>query len=101
MVFYLAETANIILMGGLTAVLFFGGWQSPIPVDTHAWPALGVSLFGFFWFALKTVFFVLLNGMVRAVVPRYRYDQLMRLGWKVFLPTSLAAVAFRVFWLQP
>ena len=50
-----------------------------------------------------TLFFFLLNGMVRAVVPRYRYDQLMRLGWKVFLPTSLVAVAligaFRVFWL--
>jgi len=104
MIFYLAETANIILMSGLTAVLFFGGWQSPIPIPTAHWAPILISLWGFFWFAIKTIFFFLLNGMVRAVVPRYRYDQLMRLGWKVFLPTSLIAVAlvgaFRVFWLS-
>jgi len=103
MLFYLAETANIILMSAFTASLFFGGWQSPIPVDTHTWAPTLASLWGFFWFASKTLFFFLLNGMVRAVVPRYRYDQLMRLGWKVFLPTSLVAVALmgaiRVFWL--
>jgi len=93
MLFYLAETSNIILMSALIAALFFGGWQAPFPTPFLAhWPALGVSLFGFFWFFVKTLFFFLLNGMVRAVVPRYRYDQLMRLGWKVFLPTSLAAV---------
>jgi len=92
MLFYLAETSNIILMSALISALFFGGWQSPIPVDTHTWAPILVSLFGFFWFFVKTLFFFLLNGMVRAVVPRYRYDQLMRLGWKVFLPTSLAAV---------
>jgi NADH-quinone oxidoreductase subunit H len=106
MVFYLAETANITLMGALTAVLFFGGWQAPFPTPFAAhWAPLAVSLFGFFWFAVKTVFFVLLNGMVRAVVPRYRYDQLMRLGWKVFLPTSLAAVAligaWRIYGMAP
>jgi NADH-quinone oxidoreductase subunit H len=104
MLFYLAETSNIILLSALIAALFFGGWQSPIPVDTHAWPPILTSLFGFFWFVVKTLFFFLANGMVRAVVPRYRYDQLMRLGWKVFLPTSLVAVAligaFRVFWLS-
>ena len=102
MLFYLAETANIILMSGFTASLFFGGWQSPIPVDTHTWAPTLASLWGFFWFAAKTLFFFLLNGMVRALVPRYRYDQLMRLGWKVFLPTSLVAVplvgAILVFW---
>jgi NADH-quinone oxidoreductase subunit H len=106
MLFYLAETSNIILMGGLTAVLFFGGWQAPFPTPFLAhWPPLAASLFGFVIFAIKTVFFFLLNGMVRAVVPRYRYDQLMRLGWKVFLPSSLVAVAamgaIRVFWLNP
>jgi NADH-quinone oxidoreductase subunit H len=104
MLFYLAETANIILMSGFTALLFFGGWQLPFPVTFHGWPDWGVSLLGFAVFAAKTLFFFLLNGMVRAVVPRYRYDQLMRLGWKVFLPTSLVAVAligaFRVFWLN-
>jgi NADH-quinone oxidoreductase subunit H len=105
MLFYLAETANIILMSGLTSVLFFGGWQLPFPVDFSGWNPTVVSLVGFLVFAVKTLFFFLLNGMVRAVVPRYRYDQLMRLGWKVFLPTSLVAVAlvgaFRVFWLNP
>jgi len=104
MLFYLAETANIILLSGLIATLFFGGWQAPLAIlDGHtAYPTLN-SAIGFAWFFLKTLFFFLLNGMVRAVVPRYRYDQLMRLGWKVFLPTSLVAVALmgaiRVFWL--
>jgi NADH-quinone oxidoreductase subunit H len=106
MLFYLAETSNIILMSSLTATLFFGGWQAPFPTPFLAhWAPVLASLFGFVWFALKTIFLFLLNGMVRAVVPRYRYDQLMRLGWKVLLPTSLAAVlvmgAFRVFWLSP
>jgi NADH-quinone oxidoreductase subunit H len=105
MLFYLAETANIILMSGLTATLFFGGWQPPFPISFLAgWSPIVVSLIGFGFFAIKTLFFFLLNGMVRAVVPRYRYDQLMRLGWKVFLPTSLVAVAamgaIRVFWLN-
>jgi NADH-quinone oxidoreductase subunit H len=103
MLFYLAETANIILMSALISALFFGGWQSGLPIDTHRWAPTLASLFGFFVFCVKTLFFFLLNGMVRAVVPRYRYDQLMRLGWKVFLPTSLVAVAlmgaFRVYWL--
>ena len=105
MLFYLAETANIILMSGFTASLFFGGWQLPWPVNWSGWNPTVVSIIGFLVFAAKTLFFFLLNGMVRALVPRYRYDQLMRLGWKVFLPTSLAAVAImgavRVFWLVP
>jgi NADH-quinone oxidoreductase subunit H len=105
MLFYLAETANIILMSGLISVLFFGGWQLGIPIPgMERWGYFWISLFGFLVFAAKTLFFFLLNGMVRAVVPRYRYDQLMRLGWKVFLPTSLVAVALvgaiRVFWLN-
>jgi NADH-quinone oxidoreductase subunit H len=99
MLFYLAETSNIILMGALTATLFFGGWQPPFPISYLAGlPVIVVSLIGFACFAIKTIFFFLLNGMVRAVVPRYRYDQLMRLGWKVFLPTSLAAVALMGAW---
>jgi NADH-quinone oxidoreductase subunit H len=102
MLFYLAETANIILMCGFIALLFFGGWEAPFPTPFLAhWPATLASLFGLFWFAVKTVFVFFVNAMVRAVVPRYRYDQLMRLGWKVFLPTSIAAVvligAWRVF----
>jgi NADH-quinone oxidoreductase subunit H len=105
MLFYLAETSNIILMSALTATLFFGGWQLGLPIIPQTWPPLVLSLIGFGVFAVKTLFFFLLNGMVRAVVPRYRYDQLMRLGWKVFLPTSLVAVALvgliRVYWLNP
>ncbi len=99
MMFYLAETSNIILMSGLMAVLFLGGWQAPFPTPfTAGWPATLVSLFGLFWLMAKTFFVFFMNAMVRSVVPRYRYDQLMRLGWKVFLPTSLVAVALVAGW---
>jgi NADH-quinone oxidoreductase subunit H len=99
MLFYLAETANIILMSGLMAVLFLGGWQAPWPTPyLAAWPAILISLHGLVMFAAKTFFVFFMNAMVRSVVPRYRYDQLMRLGWKVFLPTSLVAVAIVAGW---
>ena len=103
LLFYLAEMSNILLMSGLMAVLFLGGWQAPWP--THyldhlagtpwAWLA---SLHGLVMLVIKTAFVLFMNAMVRAVVPRYRYDQLMRLGWKVFLPTSLVAVAIVAGW---
>ena len=106
MLFYLAETSNIILMSGLMAVLFLGGWQAPWPTHyldgfhgnglfTGAWIA---SLHGLIMLAIKTFAVFFMNAMVRSVVPRYRYDQLMRLGWKVFLPTSLVAVALVAGW---
>ncbi|MET0271742.1 MAG: NADH-quinone oxidoreductase subunit NuoH [Phenylobacterium sp.] len=99
LLFYLAEMSNIVLMSGLMAVLFLGGWQAPFPTPFLAdWPPWLASLFGFVWFALKTIFVFFMNAMVRAIVPRYRYDQLMRLGWKVFLPTSLVAVALVAGW---
>jgi NADH-quinone oxidoreductase subunit H len=99
MLFYLSEQANIILMSALTATLFFGGWHALWPEPyLKSWNPTLASLWGFGWFVAKTIFLFLLNGMVRAVVPRYRYDQLMRLGWKVFLPTSLAAVALMGAW---
>ncbi|MFL5297986.1 MAG: NADH-quinone oxidoreductase subunit NuoH [Phenylobacterium sp.] len=99
LLFYLAEFSNITLMSGLMAVLFLGGWQAPFPTPfTATWAPTLVSLFGFFWLALKTFFVFFLNAMVRSVVPRFRYDQLMRLGWKVFLPTSLIAVAVVAGW---
>jgi NADH-quinone oxidoreductase subunit H len=98
----IAEYANIVLMCALITVFFFGGWQAPFPTPFLAsWAPTLASLFGLVWFVLKIGVFFFLFAMVKAVVPRYRYDQLMRLGWKVFLPTSLVAVmlvaAWRVF----
>ena len=102
LLFMIGEYANIVLMCALITVLFFGGWQAPFPTPfTAHWPATAASFFGFMWFFGKIIFFFFLFAMVKAIVPRYRYDQLMRLGWKIFLPTSLAAVvaisAWRVF----
>jgi len=84
--FFLGEYMNMILMSGLTAILFLGGWHSPIPGET--------VVPGIIWFALKISFLLFVFIWARATLPRYRYDQLMRLGWKVFLPISLGAVAF-------
>ena len=96
---YLAEMSNIILMSGLIGVFFFGGWQAPFPTPFLAsWSPTAASLFGFFWFFIKTGIGFFMFAMVRVIVPRYRYDQLMRLGWKVFLPTSLAAVVLVAAW---
>ena len=65
---------------------------------TSGWIPTLASLFGLFWLVVKTAFVLFMNAMVRAIVPRYRYDQLMRLGWKVFLPTSLVAVGLVAAW---
>jgi NADH-quinone oxidoreductase subunit H len=81
--FFLAEYSNIILMCSLTVILFLGGW---LPL-LNIWPLNLIP--GTIWFALKTLFFIFLFILVRGTLPRYRYDQLMRLGWKVFLPISL------------
>ncbi len=99
---YLSEMSNIIMLSGLISVFFFGGWQAPFPVPgIEHWAPTLVSLWGLLWFVLKTLFWFFMFAMARAIVPRYRYDQLMRLGWKVFLPTSLVAVVaiagYRVF----
>ncbi|MEK9725641.1 MAG: NADH-quinone oxidoreductase subunit H, partial [Rhodospirillaceae bacterium] len=85
--FFLGEYANMILMAGMTSVLFLGGWLPPVDVAPFTWVP------GPVWFALKIAFCLFIFLWVRATFPRYRYDQLMRLGWKVFLPVSLAAVA--------
>ncbi|MDG2522000.1 NADH-quinone oxidoreductase subunit NuoH [Caulobacter segnis] len=102
LLFMLGEYANIVLMCAMISILFFGGWQAPFPTTfMEGWAPTLVSFIGFAFFFLKTCFWFFMFGMVKAIVPRYRYDQLMRLGWKVFLPTSLAAViavaAWRVF----
>ncbi|WP_226700714.1 NADH-quinone oxidoreductase subunit NuoH [Qipengyuania gaetbuli] len=84
--FWLGEYANILLMCMLNAILFFGGWLPPID-----WEPL-YMVPGIVWILLKTFFFFFMFSWVMATVPRYRYDQLMRLGWKVFLPISLLFV---------
>jgi NADH-quinone oxidoreductase subunit H len=83
LLFMIGEYVNIVLMCALCSILFFGGWQPILDI----WPLNAVP--GVFWFIGKVVFFFFLFAMVKAIVPRYRYDQLMRLGWKVFLPISL------------
>ena len=102
LLFQIGEYANIVLICAMTTILFFGGWQAPVDFSfTHHWSPTGQSFYGFMWFFLKVIFFFFLVAMAKAIVPRYRYDQLMRLGWKVFLPTALVAVvavsAWRVF----
>ena len=87
MLFMLGEYVAIATMCAMCTILFMGGWLSPIPF----WPFTLVP--GVIWFTLKALFVFFMFALVKAFVPRYRYDQLMRLGWKVFLPTSLAMVA--------
>ena len=95
----LAEYTNIVLMCAMISILFFGGWQAPFPTPFLAdWAPTAASFFGFMWLFAKIVFFFFLFAMVKAIVPRYRYDQLMRLGWKIFLPSSLVAVALVAAW---
>ena len=84
--FFLGEYANMILMAGMTTILFLGGWLPILDVAPFNW------IPGPIWFALKMAFVLFIFLWVRATFPRYRYDQLMRLGWNVFLPISLAAV---------
>jgi NADH-quinone oxidoreductase subunit H len=84
--FYLGEYANMLLMSAMTSILFFGGWLPPLD-----WAPL-YYIPGILWFMLKILFFFFVFVWVRGTVPRFRYDQLMRLGWKVFLPLSLFMV---------
>ena len=81
--FFLGEYANMILMASLTTILFLGGWYPPLAIEPFTW------IPGPIWFVLKVCFLLFVFIWVRATFPRYRYDQLMRLGWKVFLPFSL------------
>lgn len=87
-VFFLAEYANMILISAVAAVMFLGGWYSPF----HGWPILGPMFDwvpGIVWFLIKTVFFMFCYLWFRATFPRYRYDQIMRLGWKVLIPVTV------------
>ncbi len=94
MLFMLGEYVAVVLMCGLGTVLFLGGWLPPFRVPPFTW------IPGVIWFTLKACFLFFLFAMVKAMVPRYRYDQLMRLGWKVFLPLSLAMVVIVAAVLQ-
>ncbi len=87
MMFMLGEYVAIATMCAMATILFLGGWLPPFPVVPFTW------IPGLVWFALKATLVFFMFAMVKAFVPRYRYDQLMRLGWKVFLPISLAMVA--------
>jgi len=92
--FFIAEYMNMILIATLTAVMFFGGWQAPISsAFTDAVPP-------FFWLLAKVFVLVSMFLWIRATFPRYRYDQIMRLGWKVFIPLTLAWIAVIGLWMQ-
>lgn len=86
LLFMIGEYLNIVIMCAMVSILFLGGWHAPWGEITNSW--LGFLIF---YVKIWTVFFMF--AMVKAIVPRYRYDQLMRLGWKIFLPTALVAVA--------
>ena len=94
LLFMLGEYVAICTMCALGTILFLGGWLSPIPFAPFTW------IPGVIWFVLKLFFLFFLFAMAKAIVPRYRYDQLMRLGWKVFLPISIAMVVIVAAVLQ-
>ncbi len=98
-IFFLAEYASMILIAALTTVMFLGGWLNPF----HGWGALGEltdNIPGFFWMLAKMSIFLFVFLWFRATFPRYRYDQLMRLGWKVFIPLTLIWVVVVATWMQ-
>jgi NADH-quinone oxidoreductase subunit H len=93
-IFFLAEYMNMILISALTAVMFFGGWQAPIAAPLfNLLPPFG-------WLLLKIFVIVTMFLWIRATFPRYRYDQIMRLGWKVFIPLTLVWIAVIGIWMQ-
>jgi NADH-quinone oxidoreductase subunit H len=91
--FWLGEYANILLMCAMGSILFLGGWLSPI--DLYPFNLIP----GAFWLIFKIIFLFILFALVKAIVPRYRYDQLMRLGWKIFLPLSITWVVLTASFL--
>ncbi|WP_440029954.1 NADH-quinone oxidoreductase subunit NuoH [Chromobacterium amazonense] len=93
-IFFLAEYANMILVAALTSLLFLGGWLSPFPAS---WGILGAG--GFFWLAVKMSMVLFCFLWFRATFPRYRYDQIMRLGWKVFIPVTLVWILVVGVWM--
>jgi NADH-quinone oxidoreductase subunit H len=92
--FFLAEYMNMILISTLTAILFFGGWQPPLGFAPFTW----IPPFG--WLLIKVFFIVSLFLWFRATFPRYRYDQIMRLGWKIFIPLTIVWIVVIAVWMQ-
>jgi NADH-quinone oxidoreductase subunit H len=92
--FFLGEYANMFLISAMTTTLFLGGWLSPLPFVPFIW------IPGVFWFLLKVFICLFVFIWIRATLPRYRYDQLMTLGWKVFLPLSLLWLVVTVSFLE-
>ena len=82
-VFFLAEYSNMILVATLTSIMFLGGWLPPVDMEPFTW------IPGFIWLLLKVAFILFFFLWFRATFPRYRYDQIMRLGWKIFIPITL------------
>ncbi|MGZ3236955.1 MAG: NADH-quinone oxidoreductase subunit NuoH [Burkholderiaceae bacterium] len=97
--FFLAEYANMILISALASLMFLGGWNSPIGAQV---PVLGLLSYlpGWIWLGIKTFVVVSMFIWARASFPRYRYDQIMRLGWKVFIPLTLAYLVIVAAWMQ-
>ena len=99
LLFMIGEYANIVFMCAMITLLFCGGWNPGFPTDfLNSVPAFVANLFYLLVFITKVVFWFFMIALVKAFVPRYRYDQLMRLGWKIFLPASLVAVVFVAAW---
>ena len=100
-IFFLAEYANMILIAVLVAVMFLGGWLSPLPISNEIF-VFGMRPFGdgFFWLAAKVFFVLFFFLWIRASFPRYRYDQIMRLGWKIFIPVTLVYIVFLAIIMQ-
>jgi NADH-quinone oxidoreductase subunit H len=92
--FFLAEYANMILISALASLMFLGGWDAPFGVAPFTWVP------GWIWLGIKTFLVVSIFIWVRASFPRYRYDQIMRLGWKVFIPLTLAYLVIVAIWIQ-
>ena len=93
-VFYLAEYANMILVSALCSLMFLGGWLPPVNIAPFTW------IPGFFWLIGKIAFLLFVFLWIRATFPRYRYDQIMRLGWKVFIPVTLVWIVVVGAWMQ-
>ena len=93
-IFFLAEYANMILIAALTALMFLGGWLPPINIAPFTWVP------GFIWFFFKIAFLLFCFLWFRATFPRYRYDQIMRLGWKIFIPLTIIWLVIVGLWMQ-